>query len=132
MTGIRSAEGGIREYQAEKRGCVFRDKDGKIYKFNPLSPCSDDFMEWYIKTRNIELCKLYYEPYNFSRTGCKGCPYNQNIKEDLEKMEMFLPSEYKQCELIWKRVYDEYRRIGYRRMQPYKQLRFDLEEEDEE
>ncbi|MEY8256982.1 phosphoadenosine phosphosulfate reductase family protein [Erysipelotrichaceae bacterium 66-17] len=132
ITGIRAAEGGIREYQADKHGCVFRDKDGEIYKFNPLSPCSDEFIDWYIEKRKIKLCKLYYEPYNFSRTGCKGCPYNQNIKEDLEKMEIFLPSEYKQCELIWKPVYDEYRRIGYRRMQPYKQLRFDLEEEDEE
>lgn len=35
-------------------------------------------------------------------------------------MENLLPDERKQCEIIWKPVYDEYRRIGYR-----------LEKEDE-
>jgi hypothetical protein len=29
-------------------------------------------------------------------------------------MQKLLPNEYKQCETIWKPVYDEYRRIGYR------------------
>ena len=32
-----------------------------------------------------------------------------------------LPNERKQCEFIWKPVYEEYRRIGYR-LKPYKQL----------
>ena len=29
-------------------------------------------------------------------------------------LEKFFPSERKQCEMIWKPVYDEYRRINYR------------------
>lgn len=29
-------------------------------------------------------------------------------------MKKYLPDEYKQCEMLWKPVYDEYRRIGYR------------------
>ena len=29
-------------------------------------------------------------------------------------MAMYLPSEKKQCEMIWKPVYQEYRRLGYR------------------
>ena len=29
-------------------------------------------------------------------------------------MEKLLPSEYKQCNILWKPVYDEYRRINYR------------------
>ena len=36
-------------------------------------------------------------------------------------MEKLLPNERKQCEIIWKPVYEEYRRIGYR-LKPYKQL----------
>lgn len=132
MTGIRSAEGGIREYQADKHGCVFRNKDGTIYKFNPLSPCSDEFMEWYINSRNIELCKLYYDPYNFKRTGCKGCPYSINVAQELEKLEEFLPHEYKACETIWKPVYAEYRRIAYRDMNKAKQLSFNFEENNKE
>jgi hypothetical protein len=29
-------------------------------------------------------------------------------------MERLLPAERKQCEYIWKPVYEEYRRLGYR------------------
>jgi len=29
-------------------------------------------------------------------------------------MEKHLPNEAKQCEMIWKPIYDEYRRINYR------------------
>ena len=36
-------------------------------------------------------------------------------------MEKLLPNERKQCEIIWKPVYEEYRRIGYR-LKPYKQF----------
>ena len=63
---------------------------------------------------DIELCSLYYEPYNFVRTGCKGCPFSLNLQNDLETMERYFPAERKQCEIIWKPVYDEYRRLGYR------------------
>lgn len=71
-------------------------------------------MEWYIESRNIELCRLYYHPFDFKRTGCKGCPYAIDLQDQLEIMDKYLPNERKQCELIWKPVYDEYRRIGYR------------------
>lgn len=116
ITGIRAAEGGIRQHHAETQGCVFRNADGSFYRFNPLSPCSDAFVDWYIESRNLELCELYKPPYNFSRTGCKGCPYNIDIAAELDLLETFLPAERKQCEAIWGPVYAEYRRIGYRRM----------------
>lgn len=29
-------------------------------------------------------------------------------------LKELLPNEYKQCEFIWKPVYDEYKRINYR------------------
>lgn len=115
MTGIRGAEGGVREYQAE-HGCVFKKKDGTIYKFNPISPCSNEFVEWFINKYDVKLCKLYSDPYNFTRTGCKGCPYNLHLAKELEVLEQYLPQERKQCEIIWKPVYDEYRKIGYRKM----------------
>ena len=35
-------------------------------------------------------------------------------QKQLDIMEELLPNEKKQCELIWKPVYDEYRRIDYR------------------
>ena len=86
----------------------------KIKNFNPLAPIEEDFMDWFIKKYNIKLCELYYHPYNFKRTGCKGCPYDRYLKKDLKIMEKLLPSEFNQCNVIWKKVYDEYKRIGYR------------------
>lgn len=111
IVGLRSAEGGTRR---QHKGCVIFDKNNKIKKFKPINPCNDEWCDWYIESRNIKLCKLYYPPYNFTRTGCKGCPFAFNLKEQLQTMEKLLPSEYKQCNILWKPVYDEYRRINYR------------------
>ena len=37
-----------------------------------------------------------------------------DLEHQLQVMEQLLPIERKQCEVIWKPVYDEYRKIGYR------------------
>jgi len=116
ITGVRASEGGLRAYHADRQGCVFRNPKGEVYKFQPLSPVSDEFMDWYIEKRQIKLAAVYNEPYNFKRTGCKGCPYNVHIAQELDTMEHLMPNERTQCEIIWKPVYDEYRRIGYRKM----------------
>lgn len=110
MTGVRRSEGGVR---LTIGGCT-AFKNGELHKFHPLYPMSDEWMEWFIKKYEIKLCKLYYPPFNFKRTGCKGCPFDINLQSDLNKLEMLLPAEYKQCNAIWKPVYDEYKRIGYR------------------
>ena len=111
ILGLRMGEGGQR---ANHNGCVVFDKNHSLRKFKPLNPCNDDFIEWYIQINDIKLCALYYPPFNFHRTGCKGCPYSINLQEQLEIMDKYLPNERKQCELIWKPIYNEYRRIGYR------------------
>lgn len=111
IIGLRMSEGGQR---ANQKGCVLFDSNNNLKKFKPLNPVTDEFMDWYIKSRNIKLCRLYYDPFNFKRTGCKGCPFALDLQNQLETMERFLPSERRQCEYIWKPVYDEYRRIGYR------------------
>ena len=111
ITGMRKEEGGNR---AGIKGCILTNKKGSIVKFHPLLVVNDEFENWFIEKNNIKLCKLYYEPFNFKRTGCKGCPYSLDLQEQLDTMAMYLPSEKKQCEMIWKPVYQEYRRIGYR------------------
>jgi 3'-phosphoadenosine 5'-phosphosulfate sulfotransferase (PAPS reductase)/FAD synthetase len=109
ITGMRTSEGGERT----KLNCLsFRN--GRIRKFHPLVKVTDEWEDWFIQKYNIQLCELYYPPYNFKRTGCKGCPYNINLRKELEVLHNYLPNEEKQCEYIWKPVYDEYRRIGYR------------------
>jgi 3'-phosphoadenosine 5'-phosphosulfate sulfotransferase (PAPS reductase)/FAD synthetase len=82
--------------------------------FNPLAKVSKEWEEWFIQKYDIKLSALYYEPFNFERSGCRGCPFNMNLQEDLNIMERYMPEERKSAEMTFKYVYDEYRRIGYR------------------
>lgn len=111
MTGERIAEGGLR---ASHNGCMVVNKDGVLKKFKPLNPIKDSFMEWFINEHHVRLCSLYYEPFNFSRTGCLGCPYNVHIQKDLETLKALLPGEYEKATRLWKPVYEEYERLNYR------------------
>lgn len=110
ITGMRAEEGGARM----TLNCIVTDKDGKIKKFHPLVKVNEEWEEWFIKKYNIKLCKLYYPPFSFKRTGCKGCPFALNLENELNTLENYLPNERKQCEYIWGPVYNEYRRIGFR------------------
>lgn len=44
----------------------------------------------------------------------EGYPYGLDLQEELDIMGKYLPEEKRQCERIWKPVYDEYRRINFR------------------
>ena len=110
ITGMRKAEGG----QRNTLGCIVTDRDGKLKKFHPLAIVSEEWESWFAEREQIRFCELYYPPYNFVRTGCKGCPFALKLQEQLDMMEKYLPKEKAQCEFIWKPVYDEYRRLNYR------------------
>lgn len=111
ITGMRNEEGGQR---ANIKGCILTDKYGKVYKFHPLMKVNQEFEDWFAEKEKIKFCKLYYPPFNFVRTGCRGCPFALKLQEQLDVMGLYLPAERRACEIIWKPVYDEYRRIGYR------------------
>lgn len=111
ITGMRKEEGGTR---TNIKGCILTDKNGNLNKFHPLLVVNEDFENWFITKHDIKLCRLYYEPFNFKRTGCKGCPFALDLQEQLTTMELYLPNERKQCEIIWDKVYEEYRRLNYR------------------
>lgn len=110
MTGMRSEEGGMRNYQ--KDCAIFDGND--LVKFHPLKPITNEFAEWFIEKYNIDLCVLYKPPFNFKRTGCKGCPFSLDLQQQIDFMSIWRERERVQCENIWKPIYDEYRRIGYR------------------
>ena len=113
ITGIRQEEGGLR--QSLTSCTVFYDADCKnLHKFHPLLVVSDEWINDFVKNFSIELCKLYYPPYNFKRTGCKGCPYSVDLQVQLNVMYVYFPEERKQCEMIWHKVYEEYRKKNYR------------------
>lgn len=109
LTGIRAEEGGMRSVG----GCTVFD-DGKLVKFHPLKVVDENWENEFVEKYNVKLCKLYYPPYNFKRTGCRGCPFALDLQEQLDKMQEFLPNEEKACEMLWEPVYSEYRRLGYR------------------
>lgn len=119
ITGMRKDEGGSRLTLT----CLTNNNT----KFHPLSVVDEEWENEFIENNNIKLCDLYYPPYNFKRTGCVGCPFNLELLEDLEVMKQLLPNEYKRANLLWKPVYDEYKRIGYRLSNKIDQLSiFDL------
>lgn len=109
IIGIMKTEGGRRTQST----CLqFSGK--KVKKFQPLVVVTKDWEDWFIKTYDVKICDIYNQPYNFDRTGCKGCPFNIHLQNELDVLEKYFPAERKQCELIWGPVYNEYRRIGYR------------------
>lgn len=110
ILGLMAAEGGRRTSTV----CLAFKYNGDLKSFHPLASISKEWEEWYINEYNIKICDIYKPPYNFRRTGCKGCPFNAKLQHELDIFEKFFPNERKQCEIIWKPVYDEYRRIGYR------------------
>lgn len=109
MVGIMRDEGGRRNVAK----CLAPKRRG-IVNFNPLVVVTKEWEDWFIDMYDVKICDIYYPPYNFDRTGCKGCPFNKDLRKELEILEKYFPNERKQCEIIWKPVYDEYRRIGYR------------------
>lgn len=116
ITGLRASEGGNRT----RLGCIITDSHSKkVIKFHPLIKVDEAWENEFVEKQELVkgehiLCDLYYPPYNFKRTGCKGCPFSLDLEHQLEVMERLLPNERKQCEFIWKPVYDEYRRLNYR------------------
>ena len=129
ILGLRKEEGGSRA----KAKCLAFQKN-RLKNFHPLIVVSDDWEDWFIEAHGVEICEIYKPPYNFHRTGCKGCPFALHLQKELDTLERFFPEERRQCEIIWKPVYDEYRRIGYRlkKKEEYRQMRLYeiMDEED--
>ena len=79
ITGMRAEEGGTR---ANIKGCIITDKNGKLKKFHPLVKVTNEWEEWFIKQYKIKLANLYYEPYNFERTGKERTLHLTRISND--------------------------------------------------
>lgn len=109
IIGLMAEEGGRRQ----SVGC-FAFKSGKFRAFQPLAPLTKEWENWFIEKYEVRICDIYKPPYNYQRTGCKGCPFSLHLQEELDMLQQYFPNDRKACEKLWKPVYDEYRRIGYR------------------
>lgn len=115
VIGIMADEGGRRK-SAE---CFVYHRD-KLTTFNPLAPLTKEWESWFIQKYNIDICDIYKPPYNVERTGCKGCPFSLSLNESLDMLQEYFPNERKQCENLWKPVYDQYRLLRYRLLKKIK------------
>lgn len=119
ISGIMASEGGRR---TRAQCLAFRGNNFRA--FQPLVPVTKEWEDWLISAFGIRICDIYKPPYNFERTGCKGCPFAVGLQRELDTLQKFFPGERRQCETIWKPVYDEYRRLGYRLRKDDDQISF--------
>lgn len=111
IIGIMPDEGGRR---VSAKCMAWQGKNR--FHFQPLVVVTKEWENWFIDKYKIDICEIYRPPFNFERTGCKGCPFNIHVQQELDTLKMHpeFKNDYKQCEIIWKPIYEEYRRIGYR------------------
>lgn len=71
---------GVRGSESKMRKSRYTSCFTKNGKFTPLHDLSDELMDKIYLKYNIELPQVYK---HISRTGCMGCPYGKNIKNEL-------------------------------------------------
>ena len=98
-SGIRMAEGGIRSMRYKSCVEVKKLKGKEIINSMPIIDWTDDIMEMFIQKYNVKLSDAY-TVYGLKRTGCVGCPYSQNLKDELAVCQQYEPNRYK-ASLYW-------------------------------
>lgn len=101
--GFRRDEHGLRS--TKFHNCFEYDSTSKMQNFRPIYWLDDKAKEVYEKLYDIQHSECYTK-YGMKRTGCFGCPYNSNYKQDLETAKIYEPQKYKGAMAIWKQVYD--------------------------
>lgn len=114
ITGVRKAEGGARA--TAYKNCFTPESDKAIAQYRPLF--------WYKKETKQDFETCYgikhsdcYEVWGLPRTGCSGCPYGQNLENELAAVEKYEPKLYKALNKVfgksyeYTRKYREYQRI---------------------
>ena len=102
-TGVRTAEGGVR---LRYTSCVQTKKIGKkeVVLSMPIIDWTDELCDEFVEVYEVELSKAY-TTYGMSRTGCIGCPYNQELSKDLKIIHDYEPLRYKATMKWFKDVY---------------------------
>lgn len=101
VTGERKSEGGQRAFSHES--CFEIQKNGD-HKYMPLWWWSDETKAAFKKAENIRYSDCY-EVWGMKRTGCCGCPFNQNISDDLEKIATYEPNLFIACMRVFGQSY---------------------------
>ena len=112
ITGVRKAEGGARA--TAYKNCYTPESDKAIAQYRPLF--------WYKQETKREFEETYgikhsdcYEVWGLPRTGCSGCPFGQNLENELAACEKYEPKMYKALNKVFGESYEYTRK--YREFQ---------------
>lgn len=102
--GVRKAEGGSRS--TAYANCFTNNESNEdIDEYRPIFWYKEQTKRVYEAHFNIIHSKCYTE-YGLKRTGCAGCPYNQDFEEELKVIEKHEPKLFKAVSNIFKDSYE--------------------------
>lgn len=101
INGVRKSEGGARS--TAYKSC-FDTKEG-YDKYRPIFWFNDEDKMYYRKFFGVSNSKCY-SVYGLKRTGCCGCPFGRDYKEELNILNTYEPKMYKAVNNIFKDSYE--------------------------
>ena len=101
ISGIRKSEGGVRS--TAYKSCF--DTQNNYDNYRPIFWFTDNDKLEYRKLFNVNNSKCY-TVYGLKRTGCVGCPFSKNYKEELEIVKKYEPKLYKAVTNLFKDSYE--------------------------
>ena len=101
ISGIRRSEGGVRS--TAYKSCF--DNQDNYDNYRPIFWFTDKDKLEYRKLFNVNNSKCY-TVYGLKRTGCVGCPFSKNYKEELEIVKNYEPKLYKAVTNLFKDSYE--------------------------
>lgn len=108
IIGERMSEGGVREFNSQKRvlngGTLCTKTKGNYIIKLPIIDWTNEDIDEFIKMYDVPLSKAYTEQ-GYERTGCFLCPFSLQIDENLKKLYMYEPNRYKAAMFWLKDVY---------------------------
>lgn len=102
IIGVRLSEGGVRKIAY--KSCMDLKNENNM-RYYPLLNFTDEDINEIIKDKNIKLSDCY-EIYGLKRTGCVGCPFGKEYKQELEILKKYEPNKYIACINMFKDSYD--------------------------
>ncbi|MCQ2077480.1 MAG: phosphoadenosine phosphosulfate reductase family protein [Bacteroidaceae bacterium] len=102
IIGIRKSEGGVRT--TAYKNCFTSNNDG-IDQYRPIFWMNDTDKKYYEERFGITHSDCYTK-YGLKRTGCVGCPYGQNLNDELDAVYKFEPKLYLAINNIFKDSYE--------------------------
>ena len=101
ISGIRRSEGGARS--TAYKTCF--DTQNNYDNYRPIFWFTDGDKLEYRKLFNVNNSKCY-TVYGLKRTGCVGCPFGKNYKEEIEIVKKYEPKLYKAVTNLFKDSYE--------------------------